>query len=422
MKKIFLILSLFSCVFISCENEVKLTFENELAIDRADEVIVLSRADLAAKVDLKEGMLPVFKDGEDKLIPSQCDDLDGDGKWDEVVIILDFAANQKMEVGLEFVLESEFPEFETRTNLRLGIKQEDGSYKEYKEYSAPSYKEGFKVIAQAESVSWENDKFAFRNYLDCRNLKDLFGKLKPEMVMDKVGSKEMGNYHELNEWGMDVLHCGSSLGAGGIALLRNDSLIRLGSTEVYDYKNIIEGPVRSIFELRYSGWNVEGDMLEAVERITIYPGKYWFESDVTVKGCKADDQIVTGIVTSRLTREPFTFETEGYTCLGTHDVQSENKDELGMAILLSESEAGKIGRTSNTNYFALGFETVPEKGFSHIISETAYIGQKCQDSTPAKHYFFAVWGMDKDQWKTEEGFRKYIEEEAEKLAAPINKM
>jgi hypothetical protein len=422
MKMKYLFILIMSLSLFSCENEVKLTFENPLAVDRADEVIVLTRADLAAKLDLKEGMLPVFETGEDELIPSQVDDLDGDGKWDEVVIILDFAASQTLDIEVKLVTESEYPVFETRTNLRLGIKQEDGSYKEYTKYSAPSYKEGFKVIAQAESVSWENDKIAFRNYLDCRNIKDLFGKLKPEMVMDKVGSKEMGNYHELSEWGMDVLHCGSSLGSGGIALLRNDSLIRLGSTEVYDYQNIVEGPVRSIFELRYSGWNVDGDMLEAVERITIYPGKYWFESDVTVKGCSENDQIVTGIVTSRLTREPFTLEAAGFKCVGTHDKQSENKDELGMAVLVPSKEAGKIGRTSNTNFFELGFETVKEKGFSHIISETCYISQKCQDAKPAKHYFFAVWGLDKDQWKTEDGFKKYIGEEAEKLSAPIKEL
>jgi hypothetical protein len=76
--------------------------------------------------------------------------------------------------------------------------------------------------------------------------------------------------------------------------------------------------------------------------------------------------------------------------------------------LFRRSEAGKIGRTTDINFYKLGYETVPEKGFSHIISETYYIGQKCETGKPSKHYFFSVWGLDKDQWKTEEGFRKYI--------------
>jgi hypothetical protein len=229
----------------------------------------------------------------------------------------------------------------------------------------------------------------------------------------------MGSYHNLSDWGMDVLHCGSSLGSGGLAILKNDSLFRLGSTEVYEYQKIIEGPVRSIFELRYSGWDVNGEKLKAVERITIYPGKYWFESDVTIIGCSEGDQIVTGIVTSHLKREPFEFKSGNFQCIGTHDVQSLNNDELGMAVIVPLAEAGKIGRTTDINFFKLGFETVVEKGFSNIISETYYIGQKCKSNIPAKHYFFSVWGLDKEQWKTEEGFRKYITEEAEKLSSPV---
>jgi hypothetical protein len=239
------------------------------------------------------------------------------------------------------------------------------------------------------------------------------------MVLDKIGTPEMGSYHDLSDWGMDVLHCGSSLGSGGLAILKNDSLYRLGSTDVYEYQKIVEGPVRSVFELRYSGWDVNGEMLKAVERISIYPGKYWFESDVTFSGSSDDDQIVTGIVTSHLKREPFAFQVGNFQCIGTHDVQSLNNDELGMAVIVPLAEAGKIARTTDINFFKLGYKTVVSKGFSNVISETYYIGQKSKSDVPAKHYFFSVWGLDKDQWKTEEGFRRYITEEAEKLSSPI---
>jgi len=416
------ILILVALSFFSCEKEVKLTFSNSLNEPRTDEVIILTKDALAEKIELTEGRLPLFSMEENEAIPSQVDDLDGDGNWDEVVLLLDFEANETREVEVNYVNESEYPEFEKRTNLRLAIRQEDGSYKEVNQYRALPCDDGFEVIAQAESVNWENDKIAFRNYFDCRNVKDLFGKLKPDMILDKLSLPEMGSYHDLNDWGMDVLHCGSSLGSGGLALLRNDSLFRLGSTKVYEYYKIKEGPVRSVFELRYSGWNVDGELLDCVERISIYPGKYWFESDVRVNGCQPGDQIVTGIVTSHLKRDPFELKASDFQCIGTHGIQSLNNDELGMAVLVPLDEAGKIGRTTDINFFRLGFETVVEKGFSHIISETYYIGQKCKNGVPAKHYFFSVWGLEKDQWKTEEGFKKYLKEEAEKLSSPIRLM
>jgi len=422
MKLHYLIIVLISLLLFSCEKEAELTFKNPLDVKRIDEPVILTRQDLAQAIDLREGMLPVFEMKEDSLVPCQLDDLDGDGNWDEAVLTLDFKAGQVLKIEVDLVSEADFPVFEKRTNLRLGILQEDGSYKEVDHYRALPCDDGFEVIAQAESVSWENDKIAFRNYFDCRNVKDLFGKLKPEMILDRLNAPEMGSYHELNDWGMDILHCGSSLGAGGIALLRNDSLYRLGSTDVYEYRKIVEGPVRSVFELRYSGWDVDGEMMAAVERITIYPGKYWFESEVTVNGCEEGDQVVTGIVTSLLKRDPFKFSSGSFQCIGTHDVQSLNNDELGMAVFVPLDQAGKTGRTTDINFFQLGYRTVPEKSFSNIISETCYLGQKCESDVAAKHYFFAVWGLEKEQWKTEAGFRKYLEEEAEKFSAPVKRL
>ncbi|PIF02362.1 MAG: hypothetical protein CR996_00320 [Draconibacterium sp.] len=406
-------------VLFSCEKENSIQVSNPLNKERPDEVLILSRDELAGKVKLPEEMLPVFMSADNELLPSQLDDIDGNGIWDEAAILLDMEPNETKKIKLGFVEKSGYPEFQKRTNLRLGILQDDGTYKEVDSYNALSCVGGFKVIAQAESVSWENDKIGFRVYFDCRNVKDLFGKLKPEMIVDKIGTKESPSYHKLEDWGMDVLHCGSSLGSGGLALMLKDSLYRLGSTEKYEYQKIVEGPVRSVFELRYAGWDVDGKNLEAVERISIYPGKYWFQSDVTVTGCPQGSQVVTGIVTSQLTREPFQFKEHDFQCVGTHDIQSLNNDELGMAVIVPLKEAGKIDRTSDLNFFQLGYKTVPEKSFSNIISETFYIGQHCDSGKPARHYFFSVWGLENERWKTEEGFKSYIENEAINLSNPL---
>jgi len=393
------------------------SFKNSSGNERKDEVIILTRKQLSEKITIARG-LPAFKENG-KYIPSQADDLNGDGAWDEVVIVADFGANETKTFAVEFVSPDSYPEFEKRTNVRLGIIQEDKSYKEVDEYQALPCNNGFKVIAQAESVSWENDKMGFRVYFDCRNVKDLFGKLQPGLIIDKVGTPELKSYHNLSDWGMDILHCGSSLGSGGLALLKGDSLYRLGSTSVYKYRKICEGPVRSMFDLIYKGWEVDNIPVEAVERISVYPGKYWFQSDVTFTGCPEGSQVVTGIVTSLLKREPFALETKGFRCIGTHDIQSLNKDELGMAVLVPEKESGKIGRTTDINFFKLGFETVKEKSFSNIISQTYYIGQKCKSGETLRHWFFAVWGLEKNQWKTEEGFKEYIQNESKKFSQPV---
>jgi hypothetical protein len=420
MKKIIIICSAFLIVFSSCTQKNKLVLTNPLAVDRPDETIVMKRAEVESKFSVvPEGFAPVLKlNGQN--LPSQADDLNADGKWDELVFTVNFKASETLSLEVENVAVVDYPEFEKRTNVRLGIVQPDHSYLEVDQYMAPSCRDSFKIIAQGESVSWENDKMGFRNYFDCRNVKDLFGKLKPGLIIDKIHTPEIPDYHVLSDWGMDVLHCGSSTGSGGLALLEADSLYRLGSTDTYEYQKVIEGPVRSVFDLKYTGWHVADQNLSAVERISIYPGKYWFQSDVTVSGISGEKQLVTGIVTSKLTNSPVDFDANAdYRSIATLDKQSLNNDELGMAVLLKKNEVTKVARTTDIDFYSLGYKTVDEKKFSNVISQMYYVAQKINPDVPARHYFFAVWGLENEKWKNVDNFKAYISAEADLLSNPI---
>ncbi len=403
----------------SCAKQKQVVVSNNSEMDRTDEVLVLTRTQIESAFPSSEKTLPVLISGTDTLA-SQVDDMNGDGEWDELAFLVNLKPNESLALNVAYVAPEAYPKFEKRTNLRLGIEQDDHTYKEVDYYLAPSVKEPFKIIAQGESVSWENDKMGFRAYFDCRNVKDLFGKLLPDLIIDKIHTPEMGSYHELADWGMDVLHCGNSLGSGSLALFENDSLYRLGSTDTYEYQKITEGPVRSVCDLKYGGWKVEDQNLSAVERITVYPGKYWFQSDVTVSGFTGEKQIATGIVTSLLKNEPEHFKANAdYDVIATLDVQSLNNDELGMAVMLKADEVTKVDRTTDINFYDKGYKTVPEKSFSNVISETYYVAQKITNDQPARHYFAAVWGLENPQWKEMSNFKNYLSAEAKKLSNPI---
>ena len=81
---------LIAFLLFSCEKEAEFSVSNTMNVERTDEIVILTKDELAQKVELQEGLLPVFELEEDIVIPSQLDDLDGDGKWDEVVLLLDF--------------------------------------------------------------------------------------------------------------------------------------------------------------------------------------------------------------------------------------------------------------------------------------------------------------------------------------------
>ena len=117
MKKLYFLLIFI--VLFSCEKEASFTVTNPMNVDRTDEVLVFTKDELAQKIELKEGLLPVFEVEEDNILPSQLDDLDGDGEWDEAIVLVNLEASQILKIEVNFVEASKYPEFEKRTNLRL---------------------------------------------------------------------------------------------------------------------------------------------------------------------------------------------------------------------------------------------------------------------------------------------------------------
>jgi rhamnogalacturonyl hydrolase YesR len=423
-KMMFRLIILIGCwlgAFSGFPQKSSFYLKNELAAARAGEPVVLSRADFENRYGPgKPGEVPVLKLAGGQQIHIQTDDLDCDGKWDELAFTVNIEGNSSLRIEAAWAAKDKAPVYEKRTQVYLGKENKDGSFSEVTRAEAPRGLDGFPTLYQSEGVGWENDKMAFRVYFDCRNVKDLFGKLKPELILNKAGTPELGDYHVLAPWGMDILHCGSSLGAGGLALVEDDSLFRLGSTPVYQYIKITEGPVRTIFELRYRDWEVMGKKYEAVERITLWVGKYWFRSEVTVREFSGQKQLATGIVTTKLDHDPVHFQANpDYTAILTHGKQSLNNDILAMAVMAPTREVAGIGRTSNTDFYKLGYQTVPAKSFSQIISETFYLSQRITSDTPSTHYFFAMWGLENPAWKGAENVKEYICKEAEKLSTPL---
>ena len=162
-----LLVILMPLFFLACNNKSTFSFQNPQNVNRPDEVIVFNKSELQQISGFEENKYPLFKSEDNLLVPYQLDDMDNDGIWDEVALLLDFSPNEIREIEVDWVWnENELPEFYKRTNLRLGIIQQDSSYREVDFYEAPLCDDGFEVIAQGEGVNWENDKIGFRNYFD----------------------------------------------------------------------------------------------------------------------------------------------------------------------------------------------------------------------------------------------------------------
>ncbi|MDR3194556.1 MAG: DUF4861 domain-containing protein [Tannerella sp.] len=386
-------------------------------MERPDEAFVLTSLQLKSPGG---EWLPVVADADGTYVPSQADDLDGDGRWDELAFVYTLKAGQTKDLKVAWVNRDSYPVFKERTSVRYGKMTSPGKIVPltadvHGKYDLPRGK-GYPY--QMDGVAWENDKMGFRHYYDGRNCRDVFGKRVPDMVLDTVGIQASGHpgdtYHVLADWGRDIMSAANSFGLGALAMLSQDSLIRSGvlqedRTDIIDstyYNLVVEGPVRSIFRMRFQGWEVRDRKVDVTETTTIWAGKYGYENVIETGALPAGDTLVTGIVRSFNDREPVERNvSDRYTLMMTHDRQSYDKEwYMGMALILPRENAVEL------------FDT-PDTGTG--IIKTWCVKLKPGADGKIRFNAYAAWELQDSRFTQSQPFFDLIGAEGERLAAPV---
>lgn len=392
-----------------------ITVKNKSSIALKDKAISIGRAGLAHADD---GKFPLILTADGDTIPSQLDDTDGDKRWDELFFVLNMEPKQKQKLSLNWV--NFVPEFTKRTSVRFGKRSSATAPVQPKTADTAYIDEMPKKIGyqpyQTDGPSWENDKIGFRHYFDGRNAKDLFGKRVSWMSPEEVGLTPQGavedNYHVLKDWGRDILPVGNSIGLGGIALMIQDSLARLGVT-LDDTKNNIEstsfhifseGPVRSVINFHYTNWNTQGRTYQVNEAPIIWPGMYAYQNTVKFSGLRGDETLLIGLPDVANDKPLNELSIGDWAILYTHDKQSYNKEFwLGLALILPKDRYQ-------------GSVDAPSKG---KLSNSYLAKLKVADQKPVTYYAVGGWELSDPGFKDAEYFKNYVTGLARQLSAKV---
>ncbi|MFZ5941697.1 MAG: DUF4861 family protein [Bacteroidota bacterium] len=399
------LLTLIALMLWSCTSRNhSFSLNNPLPVSRTDAGITLPRETVAGWMRIPENKIPYVSSRTDQKLVSQANDLNGDGKWDELFILADYDSLEAREVSLRFISPSAVPEVPVRTNIRLGDRKNNNT--EISKAMRLNHAINTKTaeLFQMEGPAWENDHVGFRNYLDLRNGMDIFGKTTAEMVLDSVGIEGFPGYHELSWWGMDILKVDKSLGAGSLAFDLNDSIYRLGDNGRSTFENVYEGPVRSALRFDFTGWKMGSDSLDASQLITIEAGKYCYESTVTVKNCEKPVLLVTGIVNKKSHELHTVLLNSDFTAFYTLDHQAEDSTLLGMALMVSNSDLVNFGETPGTG---------------EGITETYFVRLKITNTNPVSFRFYSFWERENPEWSDPSMIERELKNEAALLSAPI---
>lgn len=190
-------------------------------------------------------------------IPSQLNDLDGDGKADELCFLVDIDKKQKLTAEVTYSDTEKQKDYPARTfaslmirNSKVKISNKHDLY--VKELIVPASLNFYSHVHQHGSVL-ESELTAFRIYFDNRQTLDLYGKYQKRLEL-----KETQFYPDEQQkaagYGDDVLWAGNTLGAGALRGFDGKNPVMLDNLDFRGQRVIADGPVCAIVEVIDQNW------------------------------------------------------------------------------------------------------------------------------------------------------------------------
>jgi pectinesterase len=354
---------------------------NPLQIERPDEVLELPWADLRRRLPrISPGHVRVVDAATGAEAVTQPIDSDGDGAIDQLLVLASFWPGEAKALRVEDAAPSATPR--PRVHARHDAYRDD--------------------------VAWESDRIAFRIYgqglwnaheyepLVSSGL-DIWTKSVRDLVVDKWYGRGHDAYHVDTGEGADFYTVGETLGAGGDAVWRGGRM--WPARNFRTYRILADGPIRTVFELRYDPWDAGGVQVTEVRRFTLDAGQNLNREESTFTTADGSD---VAYVIGTVRREGLVGSTSragawGWLATwGPVERKNGGHGQLGTAVLMPRDRIAELRET----------------GDHFLLASTARSG------VPVVHYVGGGW-TDSGDFRGVEDWWRHLDRLSQRLAAPI---
>ncbi|MGD9928968.1 MAG: DUF4861 family protein [Mangrovibacterium sp.] len=326
-----------------------------------------------------------------------------------LLIQADFAAGEEKKLTLVAGKGTDFPQ---KTQAEISVK-EGGEWvwvtknngNEQYEYQGGNWKNVTSVWMDEkhtdhsfdiryEGPGWESDKIGYRFYFDWRNAVDIFGKKVDTLVLQGVGLDGFDSYHEMCDWGTDVLKVGNALGIGSIAHWADSAANRVAKTDSVYTEVTYSGLLESKLTTKYYGWEYAGGKIDLVSELSIRAGSYLTKGNL--KTSSPVDNLATGIVKLPNTTVLKSGSEGDWAYLATFGVQTLHNDHMGMAIFYKKSDLLEV----------------TEDKYSHVVVLKP-------TNNELTYFYGAAWEQDASKMDSIEKFETFLKKQLALLDAGL---
>ncbi len=228
-------------------------------------------------------------------IPSQMDDLTGDGKFDELSFVINLDAGQTKNVWVLFTNIAPVKErYPARVHAQMYLIKDDKTLEARKEVSAVADNMYNKL--HHHGPAFESELVAYRIYFDKKQTVDLYGKTNKGLELASTMWYPTDAQLAAGA-GDDVIRVFNSVGVG---TLKGWDPVKKQATHITPMARrtariVANGPVRTVVDMRVEGWEYQGRLIDMTSRYILYAGHRDAEVCNTITGGQGL-QFCTGVM------------------------------------------------------------------------------------------------------------------------------
>ena len=336
-------------------------------------------------------------------MPTQLVDDDGDGSPDRLVFLTDLApaATEAFRIDRQEAGQS----FTSRAHAEVSIKEggewKDSSYvggtfKNVGHLTNPPQYTDHSEYIRYEGPGIESDVVGYRVYLDWRNGFDVFGKKAHGLVLQEVGQDGYDSYHEMADWGADILKVGESLGMGGYGYWDGSKTILVSDVAERSVSIRSDGPVQASMDIQYKGWNTGASTVDLTATLAMNAGSPMV--DVKLVTSAKLENLAIGIVNhpgTELMMGDLDVTGEAWSYMASFGQQTLFDDGLGMVVLFKKKDLAKQTR-----------------------DESSYVLVMKPRGTSLSYAFGALWSGQQGGIQSREELESFLSAEVERRTLP----
>ena len=346
------------------EKELTLTVSNSWKEAKQNEPVVVNLEKLNLGFTVQS---VIVKEGTTE-IPSQLDDLNGDGKADEAAFLLDMPAKSKRNITVTLSAEKSDKTYPAQVYAQMMLSDKKKKYPKIQSLTVPGESDVYNCLHH-HGPAFESELVAYRIYFDKRQTVDIYGKSRKGFELAETLFYPTDE-HKAKGYGDDVLWVGSTCGAGTLKGWENGKpahiipTLRTESIRAY-------GPLRTVVDVIDADWEYQGKTITMTTRYILYGGHRDARVEVSFAEPLGDETFCTGVINVK-NSEHFTDHKGLIGCWGTdwpagaNDTIGRKLETVGLAVCIPNRYVKEEQPVTENLLYTVGAKG--QAGFTYHIS------------------------------------------------------